>query len=84
MNANAALSECRRILNAPSRSAVWWSGLSRGDRRMLLIAARLPAHTIAMTWDDLPERSRADLIDAARRASAWAAAMVGEGGRYDR
>ena len=84
MNAEAALSECRRLLNAPSRSAAWWASLSRGERRMLVIAALLPERTVSMAWDDLPELARTILLDVARRASTWAAGLVGEGGRYDR
>jgi hypothetical protein len=84
MNANAALSECRRILGAPSRSAVWWGGLTRGEQRLLLFGARLSTARIGAPWHELDRSEQMAIIQTARRASAWAAQLIEEGGHDGR
>ncbi|MHB1567379.1 MAG: hypothetical protein ACYCXG_11830 [Acidiferrobacter sp.] len=70
--AEVALSHCRKILEAPSRAAVWWDTLPRTARALLLRAADVPGSEVGHAWEAMPATMRVAVIEAARRASTWA------------
>ena len=74
--ADRALAECREALGAPSRAAMWWAGLTRGEQRLLIIGGGLTAALIGASWDEIDGADQAHIIAVARRASAWATHLL--------
>ena len=75
-HAENALAECRAILEAPSRAAQWWNGLTRGEQRLLIVGGCLTAALIGASWDEIDGGDQAQIIAVARRASAWATHLL--------
>ena len=74
--ADAALNECRQILGAPSRLAMWWVRLRPAERRIIAQAAGVSELELYDEWDGISNPSRVALVNAARRAAAWAQVLV--------
>lgn len=64
-----------------SRDAALWKSLTRGERRMLAIAAELPADIAARPWGQISNRNQGLLIEAMVRASRWACRLVEKSSR---
>lgn len=76
MRADEALNECRRILGAPSRVAMWWVRLRPAERRIIAQAAGVSALELHSEWDAISGPSRVALVNAARRAATWAQVLA--------
>ena len=70
--AELAIAECRARLGAPGAMAVWWGGLTPGERRFLLAVASLPRSLAASSWEALTPADRLAVAGAIKRASGWA------------
>ena len=78
MSADEALSECRRVLGAPSRVAMWWVRLRPAERRIIAQAAGVSELELHDEWEVISNPSRVALVNAARRAATWAQALVND------
>jgi hypothetical protein len=69
--AEAAIAECRALLQAPSRAERWWQSLRRAERLTLLRHAELDKVLQGTPWLQFPPAHRQRLVNAARRAAGW-------------
>ena len=74
--AELAIAECRARLGAPDAMATWWEGLTRGERRLLLIAASLPRTLAGLSWEEVRPADRLAVAAAVKRAASWAVSIA--------
>lgn len=77
----AHLDACRSILNVSHDPAarIWNHELRRNHRRLLLLAADLPADLCRERWESLPTAYRQRIKEAPQKFAAWGARMNGSG-----
>ena len=68
----AALAEIRANLSMPSKNAMAWGDLTRGERRTLVSAAGLKQSLSGLRWEALTGNQQQAIIDAMVRAASWA------------
>lgn len=96
IRSDAAMAECRRVLDMESRTGDWWNRLDQKDRRFLYKAAAMsqePGTMVALDhpvngggqsvtdWGALPVSNRVALLNTARRLASWATYILDEGGK---
>ena len=74
--AELAIAECRARLGAPDAMAIWWEGLTRGERRFLLAVASLPRTLAGVSWEEIRPADRLAVAAAMKRAAGWAARIA--------